>query len=305
MTLRIREAVGEADLLASLEIYNAVWPREAVTAEETEAFYAATTDHVELLAEVDGSVAGAGVGAVLPSRPEVALAFVTVRAESRRRGAGSALFAEIGRWADAQGAAELEPRVAEDDERSLAYALKRGFQIVSRESGLDLDLRSVVPASVAPPDGIEIRPWDGGPELAAGMYEVAVESFPDVPGYEDEAIAPLAEWVAFHLGGPTAPPEATFVALAEGAVVGYAKLRISPARPGAGTHSFTGVKRAWRGRGIAGALKRAQIAWAIDAGLERLETGNEVRNEPIRRLNTQLGYRPVPGRILLRGPLAP
>ena len=65
------------------------------------------------------------------------------------------------------------------------------------------------------------------------------------------------------------------------------------------------MKRAWRGRGIAGALKRAQIAWAIEAGLERLEAGNEVRNEPIRRLNQRLGYRPAPGRILLRGPLAP
>jgi len=305
VTLRIREAVDEADLEASLAVYNEVWPREAVSAEAAAAFYAATVAYVELIAEVDGSVAGSGLGAVLPSRPDAALALVTVRPDARRRGAGSALLAEIGRWAAAQVADGLETRVAEDDEPSLAFALRHGFEIVSRESGLDLELRDVVPAKVAPPDGIEITPWDGGPELAAGMYEVAVEAFPDVPGDEDYAIGPPAEWIAFHLGGPVAPPEATFVALAEGTVVGYAKLRISPARPGVGTHGFTGVKRAWRGRGIAGALKRAQIAWAIEAGLERLEAGNEVRNEPIRRLNQRLGYRPAPGRILLRGPLAP
>ena len=305
MTLRIREAVDEADLEAGRAVYNEVWPREAVSAEQAAAFYAITVAYVELLAEVDDSVAGSGMGAVLPSRSNVALALVTVRPDARRRGAGSALFTEIGRWAAAQGADRLETRVAEDDEGSLAYALARGFEIVSRESGFDLELRDVVPASVAPPDGIEIMPWDGGPELAAGMYEVAVEAFPDVPGEEDYAIEPPAEWIAFHLGGPAGPPEATFVALAEGAVVGYAKLRISPARPGVGTHGFTGVKRAWRGRGIAGALKRAQIAWAIEAGLERLEAGNEVRNEPIRRLNERLGYRPAPGRILLKGPLAP
>jgi GNAT superfamily N-acetyltransferase len=302
VTLRIREAVGEADLDESLAVYNEVWPMEAVTAEEAAAFYAATAAYVELLAEVDGSVAGSGLGAVLPSRRDVALALVTVRPDARRRGAGSALFAQIGRWAAARGADRLETRVAEDDGPSLSYALTRGFEIVSRESGLELELRDVVPASVAPPEGIEITPWDGGSELAAGMYEVAVEAFPDVPGEEDYAIGPPAEWIAFHLGGPVSPPEATFVALAEGAVVGYAKLRISPARPGTGTHGFTGVKRAWRSRGIAGALKRAQIAWAIEAGLERLETGNEVRNEPIRQLNERLGYRPVPGRILLRGP---
>ena len=31
---------------------------------------------------------------------------------------------------------------------------------------------------------------------------------------------------------------------------------------------------------------------------------NEIRNEPIRRLNKRLGYREAPGRIIVRGPLA-
>ena len=37
---------------------------------------------------------------------------------------------------------------------------------------------------------------------------------------------------------------------------------------------------------------------------ERLATQNEMRNEPIRRLNEHLGYRAAPGRIVMRGPLA-
>ena len=53
---------------------------------------------------------------------------------------------------------------------------------------------------------------------------------------------------------------------------------------------MTGVRRAFRGRGIAGALKRAEIAWAKQAGYETLQTNNEVRNEPIRRLNERHGY---------------
>ena len=67
---------------------------------------------------------------------------------------------------------------------------------------------------------------------------------------------------------------------------------------------MTGVKRSWRGRGIAGALKRAQITWAKEQGYERLATPNELRNEPIRRLNARLGYREAPGRVMMRGPLA-
>jgi len=64
------------------------------------------------------------------------------------------------------------------------------------------------------------------------------------------------------------------------------------------------VKRAWRGRGIAGALKRRQIAWAKENGFRRVVTNNEERNEPIRRLNERLGYEPALGRSLMRGPFA-
>jgi hypothetical protein len=46
------------------------------------------------------------------------------------------------------------------------------------------------------------------------------------------------------------------------------------------------------------------IAWAKSAGYDRLITYNEVRNEPIRRLNSQLGYRLAPGPIVVRGPVS-
>ena len=61
-------------------------------------------------------------------------------------------------------------------------------------------------------------------------------------------------------------------------------------------------------------MARARDRWGTEAradlvgqdqGYQRLVTQNEVRNEPIRRLNKRLGYREAPGRILVRGPLAP
>jgi GNAT superfamily N-acetyltransferase len=74
-------------------------------------------------------------------------------------------------------------------------------------------------------------------------------------------------------------------------------------RTGLAFHDLTGVRRAWRGRGIAAALKRAQIGWAKEHGYLRLVTSNEERNEPIRRLNVRHGYRVEPGRVLLRAPI--
>jgi GNAT superfamily N-acetyltransferase len=67
---------------------------------------------------------------------------------------------------------------------------------------------------------------------------------------------------------------------------------------------MTGVRRAFRGRGIASALKRAEIAWAKQAGYETLETNNEVRNEPIRRLNERHGYTVRPGLVVMHDSLA-
>ena len=82
-----------------------------------------------------------------------------------------------------------------------------------------------------------------------------------------------------------------------------AKLSLSEALPDVAFHDITGVKRAWRGRGIAGALKRAEIAWAIDSGYSALRTSNEGRNAPIRALNERYGYVVEPGEIRVRGML--
>jgi mycothiol synthase len=126
-----------------------------------------------------------------------------------------------------------------------------------------------------------------------------------VPCAEEEEMEAFEDWLAHDLRGSGDRPQATFVALAGNEVVGYAKFSLTGAQPTVAFHDMTGVKRAWRSRGVAAALKRTEIAWAKREGYERLVTSNERRNEPIRRLNERLGYRPIAGRVLMRGPLAP
>ena len=167
-----------------------------------------------------------------------------------------------------------------------------------------LDLAALEPQPVAAPEGIEISTWAARPDLIRGIYDVACEAEPDVPGAENDRMKTFEDWLAQDMQGSGDRADATFVALAGDEVVGYAKFSLTAAQPETAHHDMTGVKRAWRGRGIAGALKLAQISWAKDQGYQRLATQNEVRNEPIRRLNKRLGYREAPGRILVRGPLA-
>ena len=64
------------------------------------------------------------------------------------------------------------------------------------------------------------------------------------------------------------------------------------------------IARAERGRGVAGAIKRGQIAWAKAQGLRTLRTANETRLEGLLAFNRRLGYRTLYTEIVLRGPLA-
>jgi GNAT superfamily N-acetyltransferase len=301
----VREAASRTEEQRSLEIYNAVWPWDAITLAEVDSFRQAVRAYVDSLAYVAGEPVGAAAVAILSARPTVGFLIVTVLEESRGRGAGTALYRFASVWACERSLDEFEAKVPEDDADSLAWAERRGFREIERNSRLVLDLSGLAAPAVAPPEGVEVVTWAERPELARGMYEVACEAYVDIPGSEDDEMKSFDDWLAHDLGGSGDRPEATFVAVAGDEVVGYAKFSLTEAQPKVAFHDMTGVKRAWRGRGVAGALKRAEVAWAIENGYERLQTQNEVRNEPIRRLNERLGYRLAPGLVLLRGPLAP
>jgi GNAT superfamily N-acetyltransferase len=303
LEIRIEPARTDADIERSLEVHNVVHaPHRAVLSDVHETARQ-SRDFAVFNAFLDGEVAGSAQ-ICLPGHSNTPSADIFVLPERRGRGVGHGLYRELSRWAAARDATALRASVTEGKEKSLAFARRRGFVEVSRDELVQLDLAAIEEPEVDPPAGIEISTWAAHPGLARGLYEVTCEAWPDIPASELERIEPFAEWLSAQMRGADDDPRAVFVALAGEEVVGYAKLNLSDAQPKQAVHSLTGVKRAWRRRGIARALKQAQIAWAKQEGLERLLTVNELRNEPIRRLNEQFGYQPIPGRIRLRGPLA-
>ena len=302
--VEIRKCASEADEQVSLDIHNAVWPQQAVTMAEVRSFKSRTRDSADFLAVLGGAAVGSSVVAILPQRPDRAFVLTTVLAERRRRGAGTALYGVVSRWADDRSLELLWAPVEEDDAESLAFAGRRGFVEIERNPRMVLDLASIEEPHIGPPAGIEITSWAERPDIARGIYAVAVEAYADVPGAEGDEMESFEDWLAHDLHGSGDVPEATFVALAGDEVVGYAKFSLTLARPAVAAHDMTGVKRAWRGRGSPGRSNARRFSWAMQSGFQRLETTNEVRNAPIRRLNEQLGYRIAPGRVLLEGPPA-
>ena len=139
------------------------------------------------------------------------------------------------------------------------------------------------------------------PDLLDQMYTVAVQADEDIPGSEGGAQT-FEQWRAHEIDRPTRRPELCFIALAGDEVIGYAALQLFGDEA---HHGLTATRRDWRRRGVATALKRAEIAAAKRAGLRRLLTESEERNEPMRRLNEKLGFVPAPewSMLVMRGQL--
>ena len=131
------------------------------------------------------------------------------------------------------------------------------------------------------------------PELAPALQELARVAHADQPGRAGSDIGD--DWLEW--GFRAHPPESYFVAVDGDRVLGYGYLE---QRDEQWWHGFLAVAPEARGRGIGGAIKRAQIRHARQQGLPALRTATEVRLTGMVDLNRRLGYRPLYEEIVAR-----
>ncbi|MEK6274925.1 MAG: GNAT family N-acetyltransferase [Actinomycetota bacterium] len=275
---------------------------DVFSVEELAHTFATDRESAWLLAVRDGEPVGCGVGR--PSSIAGGLyAMARVLPEHRRQGVGGTIYRALSEHARGRGLTSLWGRILEEDAESRRFAEKRGFREVSREHEVLLDLADADLAG-GPPPGIELVALADHPELIPVLYELDSEVLPDVPSQEGLEQMSFERWHAMYLEGPGAMPETCIIALAGGEVVGYTGMRRRGATSPIAENLLTAVRRPWRRRGIATALKRAQIARARAAGIEQIFTTNDESNVGMRGVNARLGYRPAPIRILVSGPLA-
>ena len=247
---------------------------------------------------------GCGVGR--PSSIQSSLyAMVRVLPEHRGQGVGTRIYEALSQHARKLGRESLWGRVREDDAASRDFVRNRGFREAGREYEVVLDTAHAEPVT-EPPDGIELVSLAERPDLEQAVYEVDCEVGGDVPRPEGDDFEgqPFDRWREQYLEGPGAVPDAMIAALAGDAVVGYTGLRRRGASSPVAENMLTAVRRDWRRRGIATALKREQVARARAAGIEQIFTTNDETNAGMRGVNARLGYRPAPTHIVVTGPLA-
>jgi mycothiol synthase len=201
----------------------------------------------------------------------------------RRQGIGSDLLQQLASFAEAQGYDEVGSMV--DDPGSLAFAERFGF----REAGRQVEqVRAVATNEPWPavPDGIKVVTLAERPELLPRLYhELALQAFEDMPTPRKVEIT-LEQWETEWLNWP----EATFVALAGDEIVGMAGLNHDADQPERAENALTAVRRDWRGRGLARALKESATAWASEHGIREIYTWTQTGNENMRAVNERLGF---------------
>jgi mycothiol synthase len=303
VAVALRAVSSDADLERIIVLRAGIDPILETTVDDLRFLASRLRGALHVLATVDGEPAGFGFAGVFPEQETEPFAFADlgVPPTFRRRGVGSALHAALSEHVRDLGKSALQLEVPEQDAEAIGFFQKRGYVEIERQKALELDLTALEPEPPRPPPGIEIFSWAARPDLTAGMYELYREASADIPGLDAETSWTSAEWRVRELERPSRRYDLSFLAVAYGEVVGYATLDVLPA---GGFHGLTAVARAWRRQGVGRALKRSQIAAAKEAGLEKLFTESEERNEPMRRLNEELGFRPIQGMIVLRGPLA-
>ena len=172
--------------------------------------------------------------------------------------------------------------VAGDDEYSIAFARRFGFEVSRRDVkqvlSLEGDMRT--PRDV---HGVEFVTVAARPELLEAAFPVAQQGYEDVP--IDGLDIPLENWLAEE----ASLPAGSFVALVDDEIVGYAGLCRWPDEPTKAEHGLTVVRRDWRRRGLATALKERQIVWARANGIDELITWTQTGNENMQAVNTRLG----------------
>jgi predicted N-acetyltransferase YhbS len=217
---------------------------------------------LELVAVDDRGVIGFG-GASLniwTSTANAGQAFVAVTAAGRGAGVGSALGDRLLEHLRAHDVTTMTTFLRHTDEGE-RWAAARGF-----ERAISGPLIAVDPRNVPEP------------ELPDGFRCVSLSEF-------------VREW---H--DPVFDVESSTAVVEGSEVVAFAFMKSVGER---GQHGFTGCARAYRGRGLATAAKRAALRAAAAQGITRVTTSNAEENAAMRAINRRLGFEAIGEHVIM------
>jgi mycothiol synthase len=279
--MRVRRIGGDA-LGPYVEVWNAITPEEPAVVEQQRERLERDPRRLHLLAELGGKVVACGFAGPSdsPGRGHVS---PRVLPEARRRGVGTALLGELAGHLHGLGFETASAFVDGNDDGSLAFASRFGFEESDRQVEQVWSAGAEVPEP-EPPAGVVFVTIAERPELLREAYPLGVAGWADMATSMPVTIS-LDAW----LEEEATLPEGSFVALAGEDIVGYSGLS-ARSTEGTAEDGLTVVRADWRRRGLALALKRAELRWAAEHGIREIVTWTQRGNDGMRAVNELLGY---------------
>lgn len=238
---------------------------------------------------------------------------VAVAHAERRQGIGSMIHTALLDWVRQRDATTLLTSAYDHLPQSVQFAEHHGYYIERHiyESILDLSAFDERPLrgalDTAQQAGIHfttMADFDDALEARRKLWEVESIIVRDIPGFNASSMRPFEAFNEQVCEAPGYRADWQIIALDGETWVGLARLDPTEATE-AMYNAITGVLPAYRGHGIALALKVLSIRAARQHGARYLRTNNDSQNAPMRAVNRKLGYQPEPGYYRMRAHLAP
>lgn len=236
-----------------------------------------------------------------------------VHPEHRHHGTGRLLWEHVSRLVSEWNADRVHTNVREDDAESRGFAERRAFEATGH--GNRLSRLEVAKADLTGYDGLIERLGGEGiqidtlQELGAddedflhALHETINVAAHDIPLPEPIGSLPYDLFRRLFIEAPGFGPDRIFIAHEGDRIAGAAFVMWEGSEWAHNT--LLGIDRAYRGRGIARALKLRQIEWARAAGVEAFYTANDAQNERMWEINQRLGYVPLPASVAMVKQLA-
>ena len=301
------------DYPALVAVHNAAWPDYADTVDEWKFNDANREPKVRWARFVaEDSATGEIIGMASYGQhtdmyhPQKFNVNSTILPERRRQGIGGALYETL-----TAALAEFDPiciraQAREDFPDSLNFLQKRGFVEEMRdwESRLDVAAFDFAPFAEA-----EKRVADAGivlktlaelretePEWKEKYYDIEWTIIQDMPAPDTLTQFSYEHFVKSTLENPNFSPESIFIALDGDYWVGESALWKSQADANM-FQGGTGVRREYRRKGIALALKLRGLAYAKENNVPQIKTWNNQTNRAMLSINEAMGFAKQPAWI--------
>ncbi len=233
---------------------------------------------------------------------------IEIHPDYQGEGYGSKLYNHLMGELDKFDPSKLVCYAKEDKKRSIRFLKDRGFEPFMREwvSVLDVDEFDFsdyggLEDKLAEEDIFlkSLKDIEHTEEKKRRLYELHEVLMEDVPMHDDYTHMDYERYIEKVFNHPGRFFEGCIIAVKEGEFIGMSSNVLEKEDNSLSTY-LTGVKREYRGRGIATAMKVKVIKKAKENGISKIKTSNETKNKGIVHLNEKLGFEKKPAWISFR-----